>query len=99
MARSFSVAITNKWGETFKVDGMDSFDEALKAVEKGLYAREITKREFTTAPEPIQVFTDVRPGSVQEAESDLVAEPVMEPDSAEEVLDKDLHGTDGRSKN
>jgi len=37
----YSFQVQNRFGETLRVDGADSFDEAVKRVEKGLYDRDL----------------------------------------------------------
>lgn len=45
MAFNFSIAITSTRGETFKIEGAHSFEEAIKMVERGIYDRELSLQE------------------------------------------------------
>lgn len=44
MAFNFSISITTKWGETFKLEGAHSWDEALRMVEEGIYQRKLERQ-------------------------------------------------------
>lgn len=41
MSRRFTFSKTTPYGETFTAVEFDSFDEAIKAVEKGVYERDL----------------------------------------------------------
>lgn len=52
MARKFNVSIVNKYGETMSLEGCDSFDEAFRVLEQGVYHRELemSERGVTGSP-------------------------------------------------
>ena len=79
MAQFYGFSITTHRGETFKIEGAHSFEEAIKMVERGIYERDLeieAKQRKESKSVAISPTTEVENG--RGATAPALAEPAFE---------------------
>ena len=79
MKYNFSIS-RRAWGnkgEVFQVVNCDSFDEAIKAVEKGIYERELKEKEENTPKNSFSAPSQSTVDNSQPPISDVVGPPTI----------------------